>query len=235
MMHRSLYGWIGLLLTTATLATPLTIVILPDSTYNKIGVPLIEELYRQVGVDIETLAIPASRQALMLSQQAVDAIIVYPQGLEQTHGEFIRLPVPITAVRLSLFTGRDDLDWPLPAGLTLGVLRGIVASDARAMLPDDLTLVAVNNPSQMMRMVDRQRLDLVLLPYTEGLGLIGDNGLTEARPLGPVLAEVPVYHYLHQRHQHLVEPLTAVLEDLAASGYLDDIHRNFRLELESAL
>jgi len=235
MLHHRLYGLTILLLTTTALAEPLTVVTLPESSYNKIGIPLIEELYRQVGVEVAALAVPAPRQAMMLSQQKVDAIIVYPAGLERTQAEFIRLPVPITTVRLRLFTSRDDLDWPLPAGLTLGVLRGIIDTDARAALPDDLSFVALNNPRQMMRMVDRQRIDLVLLPYTEGLGIINDSGLTNTLAIGPVLAEVPVYHYLHQRHQPLVAPLTAVLEDWTASGYLESIHRNFRLELEAAL
>lgn len=233
MKHLALCWLVGSILITSVQARPLTVVTLPGSVYNEVGIPLLRDLYQQVDTEIQALAIPASRQAYMLQGQEVDAVIVYPEGLEQLHPEFIRLPTPLTSVRVALFTARTDLDWPLPPGLSLGVVRGISDSSVRATLPPGLDIMELNDPSQLMRMVSRDRLDLVLLPYTEGLAIIRDLKLETVRPVGPFLAEKPLYHYLHQRHQHLAAPLDAVLRTWTENGYLEATHRRFREELEA--
>ncbi|PTY35911.1 hypothetical protein BGP77_00865 [Saccharospirillum sp. MSK14-1] len=214
-------------------ADPLTVITLSNSVYNEVGIPLITELYQSAGAEVTLLAIPAPRQAFILAQESADAIIVSPLGLNQRNPSYLRLPTVISSVRLMLFTGRNDLSWPLHDDLTMGVLRGIVPSDARDKLPAGLTLVEVNDLSQMMRMADRQRVDVVLMPYTQGLATIRDLQLQRVRPLGPALSDVPMYHYIHKRHQNLVAPLSATLEQWSESGYLQERHRQWWEPLEA--
>lgn len=231
MKFKALLGVLPALVILPLAAQPLRVATLPNSAYNAVGVPLIESLYREIGVEINTLEVPPARQARMMELGQLDAVVALPPGFNRQHPEYIRLEVPISSIKMMLFTTRTDLEWPLPPGLSVGLLRGMSTS-TRSRLPEGLQVVEVNNQSQMMRMVVRQRLDLVALPRIEGLAAIEALGLDNVHIIGPAVSEVSVYHYLHERHRDLVEPLTQVMQGWHDSGYMEAEHQRFREQLE---
>lgn len=224
--------------TTPCWAQTLTIAALPGIAYNQVGIPLIEQLYQLAGAETNVIEIPAPRQVRMLTQGQLDAVVAHPAGFNRNHPEFIRLDVPISTVKVVLFTARNDLQWPIEQQtLTLGVMRGIdVNNDSnQPAFPDQWTLVPVTNQEQLMRMAARYRLDLVALPRIEGLALIQQLQLHNVHTFGPVLIEIPVYHYIHQRHTDLVEPLNRVLQQWDDNGYMEAMHQQLRDKLEADL
>lgn len=233
MKHAVLGCLVSLCCLSNALANSFTVITLPGATYNEVGIPLITELYQRIGIDIQTLEIPSSRQAFMLTNNRADAIIIAPPGFDTQNPNIVRLPIPLSHLSLRLFTGRDDLSWPLTENLTLGVLRGVIATDIQLDLPPNLNIIAVNNIEQMMRMADRQRLDIVILPYTQGLTTIDELKLQQVHVFGPEVANIPMYHYLNIRHQSLVAPLHQVMQQWQESGYLQDVHQQWRDKLEA--
>lgn len=219
-------------------AQTLTIAALPGIHYNEVGIPLIAELYREVGASTDVIEIPAPRQIRMLTQGQLDAVVAHPIGFNRNHPEFIRLDVPISTVKIILFTARNDLQWPLDQqSLTLGVMRGVDINDSTDLgtFPEQWTLIPVSNQEQLMRMIARYRLDIVAMPRIEGLAIIQELQLRNVNTVGPVLFEIPVYHYIHQRHADLVDPLNQVLQQWDDSGYMEGLHKDFRDELEAGL
>lgn len=235
MTRRAWYWLVVLALAGRCAGAPLTVAALPETAYNAVGIPLVTELYQRAGVEVNIIEIPAPRQSRMLRLGQIDAVLSHPDGFSQNFPQLIQLPYELSQVQLSLFTARDDLEWPLPAGLSVGLIRGITNADGGAPIMKTLNVIEVDSRTQMLRMLARQRLDLALLPRIEGLATIQELGLAGVRPIGPTQAEVPVYHYLHERHRNLVEPLTAVMKEWTDNGYMEDKHQRFRDELEAAI
>lgn len=69
---------------------------------------------------------------------------------------------------------------------------------------------------QALQYVAKGRVDVAVLPKAETEYVLKQMKVQQVQAVQPALELLPMYHYIHQKHQALVGPLTAQLEKLIA-------------------
>ncbi|OUS28760.1 hypothetical protein A9R01_13635, partial ['Osedax' symbiont bacterium Rs2_46_30_T18] len=65
------------------------------------------------------------------------------------------------------------------------------------------------------------RIDVAITAKINGLVLIKDMGMKSIQALSPPLSRMLVYHYVHKKHEDLVEKLDRVIIEMQKSGELE--------------
>ncbi len=94
------------------------------------------------------------------------------------------------------------------------MIKGMYAVQFRLEQMPGQQIEAVMSIEQALRQLELGRNQLAVLPKFEAEAMLNKLQLKKVRALTPSLAVVPAYHYLHPKHQSLVEPLAIVLSRL---------------------
>tara|TARA_R110000751_G_scaffold4165_3_gene19406 strand:- start:1602 stop:2375 length:774 start_codon:yes stop_codon:yes gene_type:complete len=214
---------------------PLTLSLLPGNPVNAIAVPLIVEIYKRAGITVLPKPIPPLREARMLQEGTLDGVVGMLEGFEANHPDVIPIPVPLETLKVAAFVVDDTPDLATLLGgrrVRFSALRGV---DLQLKLPGYVEWVFVNEPSQVMQMLVRGRVDAAITVDIAGLRMAREMPEAPIRALQPALSEKHVYHYLHRNHADLVPRITAVMQTMYDQGYLQALHAQFRRGTEAAV
>ncbi len=134
-------------------------------------------------------------------------------SVAERHKTLIRVNVPVVVARTVAFA-RD----PSFKGKSMEELKSLrVGHVAGAKFASEASegfaeVWAADKPEQLFEMLERDRIDLVIVGEETGNRIIGKGGLADVFPLGSSLKEVKFYHLLHERHADLVPKIEAVLK-----------------------
>lgn len=192
------------------------------------------QAYAKIGVKINFVPLPAARSTLMWEDGRLDGLTYRLIDTELANG--IQLKTPISYGDVVAFSikerfqvaGYDSLR-PYKVGYIAGV----------PFLLEKLKNVPVKEsaPSieSLFRKLELGRSDVVVdsrfsLCFAEKLGI------ANVMILEPALERSFGHHYLHMRHQHLVEPLEKALQSMERDGSIkklqDEAVRDFMLRCE---
>ena len=79
-------------------------------------------------------------------------------------------------------------------------------------------MTKANDGEHLFRMLQHDRVDLVVFNRWGGLQLIKDLGLTDVEMIGPPLARRDVYFYLHKKHAELAVKASETLREMKRDG-----------------
>lgn len=207
----------------------LTFAAMPGNPLNQVGVPLIRDVYAELGIRIQVREVPPARARAMLRDQQVDGVIARPAGLNRQIPNAVPIEVPLTQLQLVAFARNDGVTGLRQGGhYRLGLLRGVTSGlDALPVEP-----ILSNTTEQMMELLARNRIDVAVDSDLVGAYFIQKNGLKDLRIVSAPLKIVPVYHYLESRHRALAPQVRRILERLSQSGELAARHAAFARQLK---
>ncbi|MCL6415296.1 transporter substrate-binding domain-containing protein [Aestuariirhabdus sp. Z084] len=195
--------------------------VLRFSTVNDFGSitrikPLLTKAYAQVGYEIEILEMPAKRSLLSAeNNEDIDGEALRVKGAESFLPSLIRIPVPIASHPVAAFVtaqNRFQVDgWASLLPYKVGIVAGYVEIDRRLLNAD---VVRVNDAEQLMLMLDKQRIDVAVVPESVGTLALKRAGLRSIEALSPPIQTTLLYHYLNKKHVALVEEVTDALRVL---------------------
>lgn len=201
---------------------------IPANPLNQVGVPLMQEIYRQLGITIDILETPPAREIALYEDGLVDGTLGRVAGFRLQSPQAIRIPVPLTHINLVAFSTLDTLprlaegsDPPLRVGQLRGIDFGLETSG-------QVETTMVNTTEQLMAMLARRRIDVAIASELGGAFYVQSNNYEDVRIVARPLKMIPVYHYLHGKHTLLVPEVTRIMQQLHDSGYLEDRHNEFR-------
>lgn len=175
---------------------------------------LLSRAYQQLGYKVQFVFLPGQRALTEAEKgQGIDA-----EALRIDLGEepinLIKVPEPLFQLHVSAFVTRtpsEQITWKKLAYFRVSSVRGFKIVERNV---SHHKLIYVANIAQAFQLLAKDRVDVVIAPKKVGQGLLKTLGLNQIYPLTPALQVLPVYHYIHAKHAHLLPELTMTLKAL---------------------
>lgn len=198
----------------------------PDQIF-KIAAPLeaksfpeveqaILKAYNEMGIQAKIIRMPAKRSLFEASKNTwVDAELGRVAEAEALLKDYIRIPIPLISFEISAYANKEDIDissWRTMAGYRVATLRGIITITQK-LDELDIDYVTTGTVKQVLALVKTGRADVAIIPN----GVIENQQAIEFYRLrSQVLKTVQVFHYIHKKHQPIVDDFSQSLSKLLA-------------------
>lgn len=173
---------------------------------------IVQEAYRRIGWNAELITLPYERSEYEANRgRIIDAELARTSEAEKTLTNLIRLEPSIFPVYTSIFTTRNDLtitNWESLRGLRIDTVRGMHTVAERL---GDIPFNEVGSIEQTIQRLQSGRSDVAILPGYETELLLEELNVATIHRLTPDLETFLLYHYLHEQHADLVQPLQYAL------------------------
>ena len=192
------------------------------------------ETFRRIGVELRLAKLPAERALLLANDGLEDGDLTRIAGIEEQYPNLVRVPEKLIDWDFAAFSK----DASIPANLeairhhSVGFIKGWKFYERNMAGAERVT--TVDDPTQLFRLLDRDRIEVALYARWMGLALIQKQGLKNIRPLEPPLASSAMYIYLNKRHAKLVPKLAEALRALKREGFYQRVYREKLLPYDKA-
>ena len=183
------------------------------------------ETFRRIGVELRLAKLPAERALLLANDGLEDGDLTRIAGIEEQYPNLVRVPEKLIDWDFAAFSK----DASIPANLeairhhSVGFIKGWKFYERNMAGAERVT--TVDDPTQLFRLLDRDRIEVALYARWMGLALIQKQGLKNIRPLEPPLESRAMYIYLNKRHAKLVPKLAEALRALKREGFYQRVYR----------
>jgi polar amino acid transport system substrate-binding protein len=192
------------------------------------------ETFRRIGVELRLVKLPAERALLLANDGLEDGDLTRIAGLEEQYPNLVRVPEKLIDWDFAAFSKDDSI----PANIevirrhSVGLIKGWKIYERNMAGAEHVT--TVDDPQQLFRLLDRDRIEVALYARWMGLALIQKQGLKNIHPLEPPLVSRAMYIYLNKRHTKLVPKLAEALQALKREGFYQRIYREKLLPYDKA-
>lgn len=180
---------------------------------------LVKEAFRRVGVAARVTLYEASERALINANNGIDdGALPRIKGLEAQYGNLIRVPEKVMDTEfVACTTGQPFAtpDWKSLRPYQLAHVLGWKVFENN--LDASYSVTRVRDAQQLFNMLRIARVDVVLHERWQGLVEARAQKL-RVTVLEPPLARSEQFLYLHRRHAHLVDKISAALAEMKQDG-----------------
>lgn len=182
------------------------------------------EAYHNIGYELLIKQYPMERSLVKANTGKVTGELARMEGIDKKYSNLVRVPVPIYYIYISIFTKHIDFEpegWKNLDKYSIGILRGIKAVEENTR---ELNIISVSNSISLFRMLDKERVDLVIFIMADGQDIIQNNPeFKNIKILQPYLIKIPLYHYIHKSNGELIEQVKEELMLMEERGRIDEI------------
>jgi len=206
--------------------------VVEGATNMRVSERVLTEAYQRLGMSFQLEHYPGLRSLRTAENGYVDGELSRQGGLEKTHPNLLRVPVPVNKLEAVAFTRTVNFPvrgWASLKPYRVGIRRGVNFAE-RGTAAAGIETHTVDGVDQLLRLLLAGRVDLVVLARINGLEAIEVLGDTGIHPLDPPVESFPLFHYLHVHHRALLPKITAVLEQMAQEGRIQQIREDFILQ-----
>tara|TARA_R110001583_G_scaffold21088_2_gene80261 strand:+ start:3550 stop:4233 length:684 start_codon:yes stop_codon:yes gene_type:complete len=195
---------------------------------------ILKVAYEKIGISIDIKGMPAKRSIQETNEGKVDGEVSRVFQIGELYPELIRIPTSINVIEPSVFsknlhftvTDCDDLK-----DYSVGIVRGAKFAE---LCTEKMDYVFVTkNINQALKLLDRNRVDIVIATKGNGLAALKKEGLESIYILSPALTKMPLYHYLNPKHKYLALKIAEVLSNMQKSGELEALRASIFKKLSS--
>lgn len=195
---------------------------------------LAREVFGRIGFDASVVRLPVERALMNANAGIEDGDMFRASGFEREYPNLLPIPEKLLDFDFVAYATRADVqvrDWSDLARYSVGYVIGYKIFERNVNAARDIT--TVRGIDQLFPLLVSGRADVVLLDRWQGLWLAREAGLA-VRALDPPLARVPMFAYLHRRHQALVAPAAAALVEVKRDGTWQRLYDQILKPLEAA-
>ncbi|MDH5330645.1 MAG: transporter substrate-binding domain-containing protein [Aquincola sp.] len=195
---------------------------------------LAREALRRVGLGLQVAQLPHERALANANAGIEDGDLFRAAGFERDYPNLVQVPQPLMDQDFVGLTRRADIHvrgWDDLSDLSVAFVIGNKIIERGLAGHRDLTTVRTNE--LLIGLLAAGRADVVIINRWVGLHVARRAGVT-VRTLEPPLIRVPMFMYLHRRHDALVKPLAAALDQMHRDGTWLRLHDQFLKPLEAA-
>lgn len=179
---------------------------------------LMQQAYAELGIHMQLELLPTERALVELNRgKLLDANLAATRVFESHNPKLVRVPVPVYQLEFAIFSTEPGLNlsqWSQLAPYPVVMIQGMVAVKQQLEQNSGQQVVAVMSMEQALQQLELGRNKLAVLPKFEAEAMLKKLQLKNVQVLAPSLMVTSAYHYVHQRHQALVAPLSKVLSRL---------------------
>lgn len=199
-----------------------------DSTVTRLANLVYQEAFARLGYHYETKAYPPLRAIMLAEQGQLDGLVHRGKAFQDTHPELMRVDEPIGSIRLSAYSRDPDMrlsawqdlhNTAYMVSYHLGV--EYLAVKLTPLVPAD-NLDAVP-PRNGLRQLLAGHADMYI-GVASAVSLLLKDAEFHGQAIYELgmLAEIPMYPYLHRKHADLAPRLAEVLRSMKAEGRFSD-------------
>jgi len=188
---------------------------------------VLKQAYQRIGIKIRIIKQPGKRALRSSNSGKTDGEVMRSKGINAQYSNLIMIPVPVNYVDFVVFTKNVEFTVNGPQSLKpykVGVRRGVKLSEG---LTKGLNPLVVDREEQLLSILDRGRVDVILMSRIGGLAQIKKLKLKGIKILEPPLATGGLYHYLHMKHENLVAEITESLKKMEQEGEIQKIRNQY--------
>ncbi len=203
------------------------------SIFDKIAFSRLEEAFKRSSLNLKPVLRPVpSQRALMLTNSKGDGELMRLKNIKKLAPEvtnnFVIIPEIIMTNNVVVFTKNLNFTvkgWESLKPYNNGVQRGIRLFDKTPNRVD------VNHISQAFQMLDRNRIDTVLIFKIVGLQIVKKEKYKGVKILEPPLWKIEAYPFLHKKHKKIAGKIAAALKSMKKDGSFQKIRRQILNDL----
>lgn len=195
---------------------------------------LAREALRRTGRALQVVQLPHERALANADAGIEDGDLFRAPGFEKDYPNLVQVPQPLMDQDFVGLTRRTDLQvrgWSDLAGLSVAFVTGNKIIERELQGHRDVT--EVRNNELLIGLLASGRADVVVINRWVGLHVARRAGVS-VRALEPPLVRLPMYIYLHRRHESLAAPLAAALSEIRRDGTWQRLHELYLKPLEAA-
>jgi polar amino acid transport system substrate-binding protein len=188
---------------------------------------LVAEAFRRVGIEIRVVQMPGERALQTSNAGNVDGDAFRVMGLQDHYNNLIPTTESIFDMNFSAFTlspMSTENSWDDISKLRIGIVRGYKILEFQSQ---GMNVTQVNDQLSMFNMLLVGRIDVAVTSKQIGLDALRRNGITGLVLNEPPILVMPLFIYLHKKHEALVPLLTQAVKDMKADGTHQRIIDNF--------
>jgi len=215
----ALFGLFVLTVSAVEAQQSLVLATIENTPNGRIGASILKRAYARIGINVEIYQTSGQRGLMLSSTGAVDGEVVRFGVVGIKHPALRRVDVPLVQFEMTVFVRDDQSSADIVgnlASLRVGHLAGTVK--LVDLTKDFRDVWRASSNRELFEMLSAGHLDAVISDTVAGrvaLSRLGLSGITE---LKPPLVHDNLYHFLHEKHVHLLPEITRVLRTMSQSG-----------------
>lgn len=185
---------------------------------------LIEEAYKKLHITANFSWYPAQRSLEMANSGQTDGEVARIAGTEDVFTNLCRVPTPLFTFKAVAFSKNKALkiqEWADLKGLRIGIIRGIRYSEINTK---DMSPYFAEDVTHLFRLLNSGYISVAIATERAGnlelLNRFSESGITR---VGSPLLQMPVYHFLHRKHERLIPQINAILLQMKSNGEIEQI------------
>lgn len=187
---------------------------------------LAKELYKRLGFKIIFNKVPGERGLLNLNQGLDDGLLSRIAGLEKKYQNILPIMEEAVEWRFVAFTNKKDVkinSWRDFEAYDVAYLTGWKIFDINIKKYRSLT--RVNKAKQLFKLLDHNRVDVVVYALQPGKWFIKTLGIDGVHDLQPALAIKKKYFYVHKKHKELIPRAIRILKSIKKDGTYKKLYK----------
>jgi len=197
--------------------TPLVFAKVIDNPTHVSSVKVIKRIYKNLDIPVSIKALPGRRalQASINGETDGEVLRIYEVG--EIHKNLKRVPTPIVTFKGYAYTtnGEKLNGWASLSDKRVGIIRGIIWAENNLKGPN---VVLSDNVEQLIDKLLKGGIDAAVAVHFSV-----DRELKKRKNLpnisrGEPLIEFKGYHYLNERHQHLIPAVDQQIKRMIDKG-----------------
>lgn len=188
--------------------------------------------YKELNYNIEFPIYPSKRALIQTNNGDIDGISARIEGIEKSYKNLIRIPIAICRMIITLYSTQDIKLTSLNdlAKYKVSFQKGNIAI---AKLLKNVKTTKVTSNLQLFKMLSSKRVDIIVTGESTAQNYINKNNINLIQRLSYSLPEIPLYHYLHKKHQTLIPNITDKLIELEKKGIVEKIIRQHQFKAKN--
>ena len=198
----------------------------------QVAMDALREAYKRIDTQVEFIDYPRNRSLIDANNgEHIDGETMRIVDIEKDFPNLIRVKVPVNEVEFMVVTRKDSfhrkqhlLDF---RSHRVGILAGVLVAEKAT--EGFINLYAVAKPSQLKLMLEKHRIDAVF-----STRLIIANWQLDSQEFmikEPPEAIVPLFHYLSNKHAHLVPKLERALMAMKEENWFHEHRKKLLIRL----
>ncbi|TVP61208.1 MAG: hypothetical protein EA349_00530, partial [Halomonadaceae bacterium] len=175
------------------------VAVIDDVPSTQAATRILSAAYGKLGIHMETTITPSRRALLLADQGLVDGDLFRVEAVAQQYPNLVQVPYPLLQGQLIAVVAPQH-DNQLPdiddRPLEVAVRRGVIIAETTAQNLG-MKLVLTDSYRQMRILLERGRVDLLLVSDIEGLSPLYLSAWGHLGRVPDPVAQFTLYHYLH--------------------------------------
>ncbi|RJR29793.1 MAG: hypothetical protein C4576_34655 [Desulfobacteraceae bacterium] len=191
-----------------------------------------QDVFQRVGKKVVLNWLPPERSLMLANEGMADGDAVRIGGLSKEYPNLIQVPEPVyVGDFVSFVKGVEFIPngWKSLCPYHVATVRGHKITELN--VKGTKSHVQVKKLDQLFTLLDKRRVDVVVVERLFGEVNIKQRGLQEIRLLEPPLARVSFYLYMHKKHAPTIPEISEAIMQMKKDGTHQQIYEAARRKL----